>query len=472
MSAVLKPAESSTAATVADRLADFALTFNLAGVPDDVVQHARLCILDACGIALASGTFDFASAAANGIQALADSEGDYPVIGHKQTLPLRDAVLLNGILVHGLDYDDTHAGSVVHCTASAWPLALGAGLRARASGARALAAYVLAVECDARIGKLAEGRFQQRGHHPTGLVGTFGATIAAGYLSGLDAEQLARAQGVALSMAAGNLEFLSAGDWTKRMHPGWAGVCGLTAASLAGAGFLGPTTAYEGRHSLFNLHLGEHHGVDPEQILSELGQAWELLDVAFKPYPACHFNHAFADCALALRDEHNLDPNQIDSVTALIHPKQVNVVCEPEAAKRRPASSYEAQFSIHYLIAACLLQGRFTLEELSAEAYEDPHILTLADRVGYRDDPDSTYPKQYCGALEIRLKDGRLLQHRQPVNRGARENPITADEVIEKFMANATRAISAAQAEEIRELVLRLDELPSLEPLAQALRIR
>ncbi len=470
MSAVLKPTQPANAATVADRLADFAVSFNLADVPAEVVQHARLCILDACGIALASGTFDFASAATAGIQALAESEGGYPVIGHEQTLPLRDAVLLNGILVHGLDYDDTHAGSVVHCTASAWPLALGAGLRADASGARALAAYVLAVECDARIGKLAEGRFQQRGHHPTGLVGTFGATIAAGYLSGLNAEQLARAQGVALSMAAGNLEFLSAGDWTKRMHPGWAGVCGLTAASLAGAGFLGPTTAYEGRHSLFNLHLGENHGVDPEQILMELGHAWELLDVAFKPYPACHFNHAFADCALALRSEHDLDPDQIASVTALIHPKQVNVVCEPEAAKRRPASAYEAQFSVHYLVAACLQRGRFTLEELAADAYEDPTILSLADRVHYREDPESTYPKHYCGALEIQLKDGRLLTHRQPVNRGARENPITTAEVTEKFMANATRAVSTQQAEKIAELVMGLDELKSLDPLAQALR--
>lgn len=468
--AALSPTPHELPATVARQLADFSLGLTLDQVPEDVVDHARLCILDACGIALASSTFDFARRSLAGIQALADSEGTYPVIGHSLKLPLRDAVLLNGILVHGLDFDDTHAGSIVHCTASAWPLALGAGLRANASGAQTLAAYILAVECDARIGNLANGRFQQRGHHPTGLVGAFGATLAAGYLDGLDSESLTRAQGIVLSMASGNLEFLSAGDWTKRMHPGWAGVCALSAAALAKAGFLGPVTPYEGRYSLFKLHLGPDVEVSPEDILKGLGQSWEIRDVAFKPFPACHFNHAFADCAIALRNDYHLNVEDIASVTALIHEKQVNVVCEPEAAKRRPGSDYDAQFSLHYLVAASLTKGRFTLEELTPEAYQDPKVLALADKVSYQHDPDSTYPQHYCGELRITMKDGRELFHREPVNRGARENPITPDSVKQKFMDNATRAVSNSQAEEIAEAIASMDQMSSLDALTDTLR--
>ncbi|MFK7958838.1 MAG: MmgE/PrpD family protein [Lysobacterales bacterium] len=476
MSAVLEsnPQNNNVTAdpTIAAQLAEFALGFDLAHAPKEVVDHAKHCILDACGIALASGTFDFAQKATQGIAALADTEGHYPVIGSDLTLPLRDAVLLNGILVHGLDFDDTHAGSIVHCTASAWPLALGAGLRASSSGADALAAYIMAVEMDARIGNLAQGRFQQRGHHPTGLVGAFGAAIAAGRLSELSLEQLTRAQGIVLSMAAGNLEFLSAGDWTKRMHPGWAGVCGLTAAALAKAGFLGPTTPYEGRYSLYNLHLGEGNDVTPTDMLTGLGDQWEILDVGFKPFPACHFNHAFADCAIALRNGHSLEPNDIQSVTALIHPKQMNVVCEPEAAKRRPTSSYEAQFSLHYLVAASLIRGRFTLEELTPGAYEDPETLALADRVSFRADPDSTYPQHYCGELEITLKNGEVLRHREAVNRGARENPISASAIKDKFMANATLAVSADHANDMAEMILNLDQTDSLKTVADVLRAR
>ncbi len=473
MSAVLEQHDDQSGdLTIAAKLAEFALGIDLAQVPNEVLTHAKHCILDACGIALASGTYEFAHKATKGITALADTDGHYPVIGSELTLPLRDAVLLNGILVHGLDFDDTHAGSIVHCTASAWPLALGAGLRASCNGAQALAAYIVAVEMDARIGNLAQGGFQQRGHHPTGLVGAFGAAIAAGKLSELSVEQLTRAQGIVLSMAAGNLEFLSAGDWTKRMHPGWAGVCGLTAAALAKAGFLGPTTPYEGRYSIYNLHLGEGNEITPSDILTGLGQQWELLDVGFKPFPACHFNHAFADCAIALRNDHALDPNDIQSVTALIHPKQMNVVCEPEAAKRRPTSSYEAQFSLHYLVAASLIQGRFTLEELTPSAYEDQQTLALADRVICRPDPDSTYPQHYCGELEITLNNGQVLRHREAVNRGARENPISAGAITDKFMANATLAVSADHASEIAETILNLDQIDSLKPVANLLRAR
>ncbi len=468
----MKPLSTETPDTVAGQLATFALDLQPSDIPAQVITHAKHCILDACGIALASGTFEFAERAIAGIKALADTEGSFSVIGQSFTLPLRDAVMLNGILVHGLDFDDTHAGSIIHCTASAWPLALAAGLRAGASGAQVLAAYVLAVEADARIGNLAQGGFQQRGHHPTGLVGAFGATLAAGRLAGLNGQQLTRAQGIALSMAAGNLEFLSAGDWTKRLHPGWAGVCGLSAAALAGADFLGPTTPYEGRYSLYNLHLGEGNGIVATDMLQGLGQQWELLDVGFKPYPACHFNHAFADCAIALRQSHQLKIEDIDSVCALIHPKQVNVVCEPEAAKRRPTSSYDAQFSLHYLIAASLVRGQFTLAELTQQAYQDPELLALADRVNYRLDENSTYPKHYCGELEVRLKNGQLLKHRQPVNRGARDNPIGSEEITEKFMANATRAVSAVQAEEIAEAISQLDKANDLSTVNNVLRAR
>lgn len=463
------PVDAGGPAPVAAKLADFALRTRADALPDDVVAHAKLCVLDACGIALASSTFAFAGQALAGVKTLSEA-GAFPLIGYPDQLPLRDSVMMNGLLVHGLDFDDTHAGSIVHCTASAWPLTLGAALKSGASGAEALATYVVAVEADARIGNLAEGRFQQRGHHPTGLVGAFGCTLAAGRLLGLDQAALTRAQGIVLSMAAGNLEFLSDGDWTKRLHPGWAGVCALNAVALASGGFRGPKAAYEGRYGLYNLHLGPDAQVDAPQMLKGLTQEWELRDVAFKPYPACHFNHAFADCAIALRENHQLEPEAIESVTALIHPKQVNVVCEPEAAKRRPSGSYDAQFSIHYLVAAALTKGRFTLEELTESAYTDPGILALADRVTYAPDPNSTYPTHYSGELRIRLKSGEEIRHREAINRGARENPLSVDQVKDKFLGNAARAVSPARAEDIAAAVLNLESQTSLKPLAELLR--
>jgi 2-methylcitrate dehydratase PrpD len=196
-------------------LGTFAASFDLSQVPDDVIAGAKLCILDAIGIAFASNTFDFAARTAAGITDLAGS-GDHVVIGRRERLPLRDAALLNGVLIHGLDYDDTHPGSVVHATASALPVVLAEGQRRGVTGARALAAYVLAVEADARIGLHAGGWWQKAGFHPTGVVGVFGAALAAGYLQGQSPAQLATGQGLALSMASGSMEFLDDGTFSQQ----------------------------------------------------------------------------------------------------------------------------------------------------------------------------------------------------------------------------------------------------------------
>src|SRR5690606_199663 len=169
----------------------------------------------------------------------------------------RNAVLMNGILVHGLDYDDTHAPGVIHATASVLPTTLGVAARYGRNGRDMLTAYVLGLEIATRLGAVAKGGCHQVGFHPTGLIGAFGCAVAAGWLMRLDLRQYIDAQGLALSMGSGSLEFLADGAWNKRMHPGWAGVSGITAATLGRHGYTGTRLAYEGRFGLFESHLGQ-----------------------------------------------------------------------------------------------------------------------------------------------------------------------------------------------------------------------
>lgn len=453
---------------IATRLARWSLDLRHGEIPREVREHALLCMLDGVGIALASGAFPFAARAIAGLTPLV-SGGDSPVIGKALRLAPRDAMLLNGILIHGLDFDDTHAGSVVHATASALPTALGNGLAHGASGHEALAAYVIALEADARLGAVAQGRFQHRGHHPTGMIGAYGATLCAGRLAGLTLEQLVNAQGIVLSMASGSLEFLDDGDWTKRMHPGWAAVSATTATALAAGGFLGPKRAYEGRYGLYNLHLGPDHGLDIGALGEDLGDAWETLNVAFKPYPACHFNHAFIDAALALREAPGFLPEKVEAVTVRLHPRQVGVVCEPFEKKRRPSSDYDAQFSLPYAVAVALLRGRFALSELEEATRGDRDVLALIDRVSYEIDPESAYPTHYSGEITVTFSDGRSVTRRQAVNRGARENPMAEADVEAKFFANAERTTDRARAQRIRDVLLTLEQQPDLQGLATVL---
>ena len=246
------------------------------------------------------------------------------------------------------------------------------------------------------------------------------------------------AQGITLSMASGSLEFLEDGSWTKRMHPGWAGVVGITAATLAKHGFVGPRGAYDGRFGLYVGHLGKYFEQADLRLATEnLGRSWQINEVAVKPIPACHFAHAAADAAALLHREHGLAARDIRHVRVLVPQEVVKTVCEPVANKRNPANSYDAQFSIPYIVATGLLKGRFTLAELEDGFLKDRAVLNLASRVDYEIDPASTFPRHYTGEVVVETEDGRTLRHREGVNRGCADRPLSNGEVVAKFFDNA-----------------------------------
>lgn len=449
--------EATKSALISRSLAAFAHDLSYDAIPEIVRERAKHLILDATGIALASGGYDFAHKTLTAIAGLAGN-GDVPVIGMPRRLPARDAALINGVLAHGLDFDDTHTGGVIHATASVWPAVLSAAYMRGASGADLLTAYVAGIEAATRLGAVGSGHFHQVGFHPTGVIGVFGCTLAAGTLMGLSPQALTMAQGIALSMASGSLEFLEDGAWTKRMHPGWAAQAGLTAAALGREGFVGPTRAYEGRFGVFNAYL--QGGLEPDRwsrATAGLGETWETMAVAVKPLPACHFTHACSDAAVILRRQHGFEIGDIVRIKALVPAEVVKTVCEPIANKRRPANAYDAQFSIPYLVAASLIRGRFTLAELEPDALGDEAILRLCDLVDYEIDPRSTFPRHYTGDVQISLRDGRVLKHREAMNRGCADRPLTSDDIVAKYRENAGLRLSARQARDVADAVLGLD---------------
>lgn len=464
-----RPPAAGAAPTVAQSLARFMSGLTLDRVQERVADRARYLILDAIGIAFASGRFDFAHRTLAAMRGLG-SGGDAVVIGFPDRLPFRDAAIVNGVLVHGLDFDDTHLGGVVHATASLVPVILAVGAREKSSGAEALAAYIGGVEAMARLGAVAKGGFHQVGFHPTGLIGAFACALAAGKLMGLDEKQLAGAQGIVLSTASGTLEFLEDGAWNKRLHPGWAAAAGITAAALAQQGFVGAKNVYEGRFGLYASHLQEHF--DPGNLAlatAELGENWELLNVAVKPFPACHFTHACADAAIALRRDQGLDPRAVRQIRALIPAEVVKTVCEPLSSKRRPANAYDAQFSIPYIVASALRRGRFSLAELTQEALADPETLALADRVEYEIDPRSGFPHHYSGELIVATNDGRVLRHREDQNRGCGERPLSEAEILAKFEGNSRGTAADARSRRLADNILSLHKAVDMREVADAL---
>ncbi|MGI3166987.1 MmgE/PrpD family protein [Pseudooceanicola sp. 200-1SW] len=445
-------------------IAAFAASTRYDDIPAPVLERARIHILDGLGLAVASGRFPFAAPVLAAVEEL--GQGPCTVIGSTKGATLRDAAMANGVLIHGLDYDDTHLQAIVHPTSAVLPAVLAIAEQKDLTGREALTAFCIGMEVAIRLGAAINGGMHHTGFHATGVIAHFSSAVAAGVLMGATERQHIDAIGIAGSTASGIQVFLEEGAWTKRLHPGWAAAGGITAATLARHGFVGPTRALEGRFGLFQTHLHDWVKDVQAQYLTEgWGETWMMADTALKPYPVCHFIHGAADAALDLY--HQIDGAEIDSVDIYLARDTMKIVAEPIEQKRQARNEYEAKFSAPFVVAATLLKGRFGLPELTDEAIADPAVQALSARCTCHEDPDSLFPEYFSGGVRIRLADGRELSRHVPVNSGAGDRKMTLDETTEKFLQNTGMVIDEAAALRVRAAVVGLDDLKVTELMAR-----
>ncbi len=219
---------------------------------------------------------------------------------------------------------------------------------------------------------------------------------------------------------------------------------------------------------MFATHLSADQSKwDLAAATQGLGEEWQTTQVAIKPFPACQLSISCIDASIKLANSRHIRPADVAHVEALIPPHAVAIVCEPVTQRRRPASSYGAQFSIQYGVACALIRRKFGLAEL--ESYRDPEILALADKVDYRVDPDTGYPKHFSGEVILTLKSGERIAHREQINLGAADNPVPDDGIVAKFVGNAQLAASPAHTTTLRDMILNIDAVTDARHLAQAL---
>ena len=456
--------------SVARRFARFVSSVSLDDVPPAVAARASLLALDTLGSCLASSREDFGRAVVQAAERLGGA-AESALIGSKTRVGAASAVLAAATLAHGLDFDDTREDAIVHTGCVAVTTSLAVGEAALASGRAVLEAMIAGVEVMCRIGLTVPGRFHARHYHPTALTGSFTAAAVAGRLYGLDEDQQVHAFGICGSQASGIIEYLADGSWTKRLHPGWAAHAGVTAALLARAGFTGPETVFEGEHGFYAAFAGGHDPARLAALLASLGSTWELSALTFKPYPCGSIAHPYMDCALRLRERHRLRPEQIAEVRCRTAEGPIPRLWEPLAAKHRPPNGYAAKFSLPYLLASILVNGRATLADFTDEAVRDETLRSVAGRVYYDIDPTIDYPRHFIGHVAVRLRDGRVLEERQDHPRGGPDFPMSRDELIAKFRANAVPAIPEAQAARVVSLVEALATQPRLDALVDALSV-
>ncbi len=448
----------------AQKLAAFAARMRLADVPRTVVDKAKAHMLDGFGLALAATGFDFSREFLAGAKALGGT-GNAHALGSGEVLPPANAALVNGALIHGLDFDDTHVTAIYHATVPALASALAAAEAADATGEELLTAFIIGLEIGCRVANAAKGGFHDRGYHPTALAGTFAAGFTAGRLLGATEEQLVFTSSFCGSEAAGILEL---GGSLKRLHPGWAAHAGYAAAVFAINGLTGAITVFEGKHGFYKTHLGE--APDPQMMPSVgLGERWLIEGIALKPYPCCHFIHAFVDAALYLRDK--VDIAQIARIdcplTGRLHP----LVAEPRDRRIRPTTPYEAMFSVPYTVALALAIGQVDLAAFHDRGVDDPDVLALAALTYCEQDPDSDFPAHFPGEVRLTMKNGEVITRREMTSTGTPDRPLSMATIEAKFMTNATRAISEERADALLTLVGKVEQLSDVSELVGAARL-
>lgn len=455
--------------TVVQQLADLAVVTRRDGLPAGLRDDVARRVLDLVGNSLAAGGETSASAVTAVVRGWG-GPADATAIGAGLKAPAAAAALVNGTLAHSLDFDDTHLPSVLHPSSSVIPAALAVAEATGASGAALLDAAGVGIEVTVRLGMggydeaLGNSEFFERGQHATSICGAVGAAVAAAMVTGLDAEGIAHAAGIAASMGSGLLEANRTGGTVKRVHCGWAAHAGVVAADLAAHGLTGPPTVIEGRFGFLHAFCGDRADIDV--VTAGLGERWELPGIFFKPYPCNHFTHAGIDAALEIRAR-GVDPDDIVAIELGAPTAVLRTIAQPPEEKARPRSGYHAAFSGPYTVAAALVGGDglgVFHDDFTDEAARDEQRLALAALVRCVPDArcDEIFPHQFPAVLRVTTTDGTHHEVRVDVNRGGPGNPLSTDELATKVRLNASRVLDDDVAADVADAGLDLPSAPDV----------
>lgn len=445
---------------IAVDLATWARSLTADTIPGFVREAAQRHLLDGVGNAIAARRLGQAGPALPVARSLGGPPQAHP-LGDTTAISAPAAAFANGVLMHVLDFDDTHAGALVHPTTVVAPAVLAVSEEVGATGAQAVTGLVAGLEVACRLGAAAPHGFHARGLHATAVVGPLAAAVAATLLYRGSAATVADAIGIAASAAGGLLEFLDTGANTKTLHPGSAGLNGVLAARLALAGAVGPDSVLEGRRGLYRA-LADREA-DAEVILAGLGERWECAAIGIKPYPSCQLMHAALDAVAAALATAEIRPEQITSIAVDVHPDSVAIVCGPGTGTRRPRSTYEAKFDLPWSVAALIHDGRITVDTYSAESIARPEVAATAARVVVTTVADTRPAADASGRAVVTLDDGTTVTGEVPGSRGTAALPMDDAAVLAKFRANTG---GGPAAEALSHTVFQLCDAESVSAVA------
>lgn len=455
---------------VTRKLARHAATLRYEMLPPALVEMIKQCVLDTLGVTIGASTL------APEARILADyvkeqgGKAEATLLGFGGKVPVAGAAFVNGSLGHMLDYDDL--GESGHPSIVTIPVALAVAEKlGGVTGGELITAVAAGMDVMTRISRaidvpdwtMAEGWFA------TQLIGFAAGAATAGRLLKLDPEQMENALGIGFNQMSGTRQMAEgAATHMRSMQAGFSGQGAVLAAELARRGIIGSKDFVEGRYGFFRTYI---RGCEPDWdgIVDGLGVKFPLLEKhGFKVWPACGYTRTTNASTLAIREQHGLKPEDIESITIVGGTGGTQQLCEPLAAKRRPKISIDGKFSIPFTTAVMMAKGNVTLRDYTEEGLGDPAVLAMADRVSYR---PGTQPVTGKGgsqdvsrtSVEIVTRDGRRFEYRSTSVPGDPKNPVSWERLEAKFrdcVSFSAKPVARAAADRAVEMIRKLEAAP------------
>jgi 2-methylcitrate dehydratase PrpD len=447
-----------------ERLAEFCAGLQAEDVPETVLAHARLALLDVLGCGLYGSTLPWSRRLVDAVASIR-AEGDATVIGSSRTFAPDASALVNGAMIHSFEYDDLHMESFVHPGATVLPAALAQVDHASepVSGTDLLTALVVGYEVDIRVGLCAGLGLLRKGWHNSAVVGPLGAGAATARLLGLSAELTNQTLGASATQAGG-LVSAQFGAMVKRLHPGRAAQSGFYAATLVAAGYTGIDDVFDQAYGGFPSTLTDDF--DLEELTSDLGSEWRMLGTGFKVFPASASCYTSIEAALWAH-ERGIRVEDVEVVRVHCSSATEEHVGWPY----EPLTSTTAQMNLRFGGAAALLDGRLDPQRFDVDRLADPDVVALAGRYEVHADPDidtGGRERRHAIRAEFVLHDGRREVVEIERAHGFGGVPVTTDEVRAKFLANAGTVLGE-RAHEVIALVDGIREMADARELTRAL---
>ena len=417
--------------SVAETLAQKIAALKPGALPPSTTGKCEDLLIDVVGLCVTARNEDYVKSAIAGC----DDDGPCTVIGHRRTLTAAGAAFVNGTAAHGEDFDDTFEGGPVHAGAVIVPAVLAACERHNPDGRMALTGIAVGTEVLCRLSLVVPKAVHKAGFHPTAIFGAMGAAAGVGAALGLNAKADRRRARHRRQHGRRHHRI------SRRRRLDQADACRLGGAvghprgAAGAAGFVGPRTVFEGVHGLFHGFAHTTEG-DYDALTGDFGTRWVTDTLAFKPYPCGTMAQPYIDCARRLAAR-GIKPEDVEAILCEVAEGTVHRLWEPLADKQRPRNGYAAKFAVPYLLATGFVHGGVGLGAFTEAAIRDARVLALAAKVKFVIDPDNPYPNNYTGHVRATLKDGSVVEERQPYLRGGAQEPLTRQDVTDKFALNA-----------------------------------